>query len=128
MEILREQVSLLRHNFPMTLLASLATAFGTLWVMRPVADPQAMLAWLISHILVVSCVYAVLLGIDRQGTAHPKRAVWRLMVCMSAMGISWGSLGYVVLYWRIVRFRSPRLLRILGSRPVPLDAGDNRGT
>ncbi|WP_240456942.1 hybrid sensor histidine kinase/response regulator [Acidovorax sp. 1608163] len=99
-EILREQVSLLRHNFPMTLLASLATAFGTLWVMRPVADPQAMLAWLISHILVVSCVYAVLLGIDRQGTAHhPRRAVWRLMVCMSAMGISWGSLAHVVLYW-----------------------------
>jgi UDP-N-acetylmuramyl pentapeptide phosphotransferase/UDP-N-acetylglucosamine-1-phosphate transferase len=38
------------------------------------------------------------------------------------------GLVYVVLYWRIVRFRSPRLLRILGSRPVPLDAGDNRGT
>ena len=40
---------------------------------------------------------------------------------------------YVVLYWRIVRFRSPRLLRFFVSRPAPLgtspaDAGDNRGT
>ena len=32
-EVLREQVALLRQNFPMTLLASLATALGTLWVM-----------------------------------------------------------------------------------------------
>ena len=38
------------------------------------------------------------------------------------------GLSYVVLYWRIVRFRSPRLLRILGSRPLPLDAGDNPKT
>jgi UDP-N-acetylmuramyl pentapeptide phosphotransferase/UDP-N-acetylglucosamine-1-phosphate transferase len=35
---------------------------------------------------------------------------------------------YVVLYWRIVRFRSPRLLRLFGSRPMPLDAGDNPQT
>ncbi|BEU97578.1 hybrid sensor histidine kinase/response regulator [Acidovorax sp. DW039] len=98
-EILREQVFLLRHNFPMTLLASLATAFGTLWVMRPVADQQAMLAWLISHIVIVACVYAVLLGIDRTGKEHPRQAVWRLMLCMSVMGISWGSLSHVVLYW-----------------------------
>ena len=28
-EVLREQVALLRQNFPMTLLASLATALGT---------------------------------------------------------------------------------------------------
>jgi len=38
------------------------------------------------------------------------------------------GLSYVALYWRIVRFRSPRLLRILGSRPMPLDAGDNPKT
>lgn len=35
---------------------------------------------------------------------------------------------YIFLYWRIVRFRSPRLMRMFGSRPVPLDAGDNSGT
>lgn len=40
---------------------------------------------------------------------------------------------YVALYWRIVRFRSPRLLRLFGSRPMPLDthaldAGDNPDT
>ena len=58
-----------------------------------------MLATLISHILVESCVYAVLLGIDRQGTAHqPRRAVSLQMVCMSSMGISCGSLAHVLLY------------------------------
>lgn len=40
---------------------------------------------------------------------------------------------YLGLYWRIVRFRSPRVLRLFGSRPMPLDtrpvdAGDNRRT
>ena len=38
------------------------------------------------------------------------------------------ALTYVGLYWRIVRFRSPRLLRLLGSAPAPLDPSDNRGT
>jgi hypothetical protein len=38
------------------------------------------------------------------------------------------GLTYVGLYWRIVRFRSPRLLRIFASGPVPLDAGDNPRT
>lgn len=34
---------------------------------------------------------------------------------------------YLNLYWRIVRFRAPRVLRRLsGSRPVPLDEADNR--
>lgn len=28
---------------------------------------------------------------------------------------------YLGLYWRIVRFRSPRVLRLFGSRPMPLD-------
>lgn len=46
-----------------------------------------------------------------------------LMAFLLLFGIS-----YVLLYWRIVRFRSPRLLRILGSRPVPLDEGDNPRT
>jgi len=35
---------------------------------------------------------------------------------------------YVGLYWRIVRFKAPRLMRRLGSRPMPLDAGDNPRT
>jgi len=43
------------------------------------------------------------------------------------------ALTYLGLYWRIVRFRSPRVLRIFGSRPMPLDtgtldAGDNPRT
>jgi UDP-N-acetylmuramyl pentapeptide phosphotransferase/UDP-N-acetylglucosamine-1-phosphate transferase len=40
------------------------------------------------------------------------------------------ALGYLLLYWRIVRFRSPRwLLTFAGrSRPVPLEPEDNRST
>ena len=43
------------------------------------------------------------------------------------------AFSYIALYWRIVRFRSPRVLRFLGSRSLPLepgpaDAGDNRRT
>ena len=38
------------------------------------------------------------------------------------------ALGYVALYWSIVRFRSPRWLRHLTSRPVPLSPRDNRRT
>ena len=30
------------------------------------------------------------------------------------------ALSYVFLYWRIVRFKSPRWMRMLTSRPVPL--------
>lgn len=36
--------------------------------------------------------------------------------------------SYVALYWRIVRFRAPRLLRALGTRPSALVTGDNRKT
>ncbi len=35
---------------------------------------------------------------------------------------------YVVLYWRIVRFKSPRWLRFPATRPRPLPRGDNRPT
>jgi UDP-N-acetylmuramyl pentapeptide phosphotransferase/UDP-N-acetylglucosamine-1-phosphate transferase len=34
--------------------------------------------------------------------------------CIVAFGVT-----YVVLYWRIVRFRSPRLLRMMATRPPP---------
>jgi UDP-N-acetylmuramyl pentapeptide phosphotransferase/UDP-N-acetylglucosamine-1-phosphate transferase len=34
--------------------------------------------------------------------------------CIVAFGVA-----YVVLYWRIVRFRSPRLLRMMATRPPP---------
>ena len=38
------------------------------------------------------------------------------------------ALGYVALYWSIVRFRSPRWLRRLATRPAPLQGSDNQGT
>ena len=97
-EVLAEQVALLRHNFPMTLLASLATALGTLWIMVRVVEVQAITVWLVSHTLVVALVYLTLLSIT-PGQGNVVHAVRKLFACMSAMGLSWGSLGYVVLRW-----------------------------
>ncbi|MDH4418845.1 MAG: ATP-binding protein [Acidovorax sp.] len=97
-EVLREQVALLRQNFPMTLLASLATALGTLWVMARVADTQATTVWLSTHALVIAGVYLTLRSISPFTDPAP-RAASKLIACMAAMGLSWGSLGYVVLYW-----------------------------
>ena len=97
-EVLREQVALLRQNFPMTLLASLATALGTLWVMARVTEPEAITVWLVAHALVVAGVYLTVRSIAP--FADPaRRAARKLIACMAAMGLSWGSLGYVVLYW-----------------------------
>jgi len=97
-EVLREQVALLRQNFPMTLLASLATALGTLWVSARVAATQAITVWLVSHTLVVAGVDRTLHSIAPFVDAAPQ-AARKLIACMAAMGLSWGSLGYVVLYW-----------------------------
>lgn len=95
-EVLREQVALLRQNFPMTLLASLATALGTLWVMARVADTQATTVWLSTHALVIAGVYLTLRSISPFTDPAPQ-AARKLIACMAAMGLSWGSLGYVVL-------------------------------
>lgn len=97
-EVLREQIALLRQNFPMTLLASLATAAATLWVMSGVANHQATAVWLAVHALVVAGVYVTLHGIAPFTDPAP-RAANKLIGCMAAMGLSWGSLGYLVLYW-----------------------------
>jgi UDP-N-acetylmuramyl pentapeptide phosphotransferase/UDP-N-acetylglucosamine-1-phosphate transferase len=45
-----------------------------------------------------------------------------------ALALGLFAISYVVLYWRIVRFKSPRWMRILASRPTPLREGDNHGT
>ena len=97
-EVLREQVALLRQNFPMTLLASLATALGTMWVMDGVADARAMAAWLIAHVLVVTAVYLALRNLDPHA-APARQSAYKLMVCMAGMGLSWGGLGLVVMHW-----------------------------
>lgn len=97
-EVLREQIALLRQNFPMTLLASLATALGTMWVMARAADSDKVALWVLSHIVVVTGVYLTLREIKpKSDSVHI--AARKLMACMAAMGLSWGSLGLVVLMW-----------------------------
>ncbi len=97
-DVLREQMALLRHNFPMTLLASIATAVATLWVMARICEPQALLVWLVAHAIVVGAVYLTLQSIAPFTDPAPQ-AARKLVACMAAMGLSWGSLGYVVLAW-----------------------------
>lgn len=45
-----------------------------------------------------------------------------------ALALGLFVLGYVSLYWRIVRFKSPRWMRILATRPAALRESDNAGT
>jgi signal transduction histidine kinase len=92
--VLHEQVALMRRNFPPTLVASMAAALGTVWTMYTLVDHGALWTWLAFHALVVSAVYAVV-----RNWMHPARPpthnAWALLVCMAAMGLSWGSLSWV---------------------------------
>ncbi len=92
--VLHEQVALMRRNFPATLVASVAAASGTMWTMYTLVDHAALWTWLGLHTLVVSGVYAVL-----RSWIHPARLPTHnarvLLVCMAAMGLSWGSLSWV---------------------------------
>ena len=47
---------------------------------------------------------------------------------MMAISLAVFAASYVMLYWRIVRFRSPKWLRRMASRPMSFRQGDNRGT
>ena len=96
-EVLVEQVALMRRNFPVTLWASLATSVGAVWVMSLVAPLNAVLWWMASHVLVVGGVYLAMRPLPRQQVLVQRDAS-RLVACMVAMGLTWGSLGCVV-WW-----------------------------
>jgi UDP-N-acetylmuramyl pentapeptide phosphotransferase/UDP-N-acetylglucosamine-1-phosphate transferase len=53
----------------------------------------------------------------------PAMLFWWSTAVLAWCVISFG-VTYVMLYWRIVRFRSPRLLRMMATRPPP-STGDN---
>lgn len=57
----------------------------------------------------------------------PAVLFWKNSATLAAFLALFG-LSYVTLYWSIVRFRSPRWLRRLAARPVPLRGSDNRRT
>jgi len=57
----------------------------------------------------------------------PAVLFWKNSAILAAFLALFG-LSYVALYWSIVRFRSPRWLRRLATRPVPLRGSDNRRT
>jgi hypothetical protein len=57
----------------------------------------------------------------------PAVLFWNNTAVLAAMlGIF--AVSYVVLYWRIVRFKSPRWLRFPPSRARAAAEADNRGT
>ena len=96
-EVLAEQAALMQRSFPVTLWASLVTSLGTVWILSMVAPLQTMLWWLASHMLVLGGVYGVLRTL-RTVQMAPERQVARLVGCMAAMGLTWGSLGCLV-WW-----------------------------
>ena len=57
----------------------------------------------------------------------PAMLFWRDTAVLASF-LALFAVSYVALYWRIVRFRSPRWMRAVGSRPVPLEREDNRRT
>lgn len=92
--VLAQQVALVRRNFPVTLLASFAAAVGTVWALHTLVEPGALWLWLASHLAVLAVVYALLRWCFNPATAAATHA-WILVLCMAAMGISWGMLALV---------------------------------
>lgn len=95
--VLAEQVLLLRHAFARTLVASVASALGVVWLMARVVPLATMLGWLASHLAVVAAVYLGLRRLPR-AAASARADARRLLACMVAMGLTWGSLGAVALW------------------------------
>ena len=56
----------------------------------------------------------------------PALLFWRNSIVLAFFLLVFG-LSYVALYWRIVRFKSPRLLQSLGTRPAPLRESGGTG-
>ncbi len=57
----------------------------------------------------------------------PAVLFWQSSAVMAA-SLALFALSYVALYWSIVRFRSPRWLRRLATRPAPLQGSDSQRT
>ena len=57
----------------------------------------------------------------------PAVLFWNSSAVMAASLVLF-AFSYIALYWSIVRFRSPRWLRRLATRPMPLPGSDNHGT
>jgi signal transduction histidine kinase len=94
-QVLREQVALMQRNFKITLVASLATALGAVWVLSGLMTSRTVLwLWLATHVLVVSVVYITVYG-RLTDVRTPLRRARLLVMCMSAMGLSWGSLAWL---------------------------------
>ncbi len=92
--VLQQQVALMRRSFPVTLLASLAAALGTVWALYTLVEPYALWLWLASHLVVLAVVYGLVRWCLEPGNA-PTTNAWILVVCMAVMGLSWGTLAYV---------------------------------
>jgi len=60
-------------------------------------------------------------------SAAPALLFWNSSAALAGFLALFGF-SYVALYWSIVRFRSPRWLRRLGTRPMPLRGSDSRRT
>jgi signal transduction histidine kinase len=96
-QVLREQVALMQRNFKITLVASLATALGAVWVLSALMASRTVMwlwLWLAAHLLVISVVYISVYG-KLTDVRTPQRRARILVMCMGAMGLSWGSLAWL---------------------------------
>jgi len=94
-QVLHEQVALMQRNFKITLVASLATALGAVWVLSALMTSRTVLwLWLAAHLLVASVVYISVYG-RLTDVRTPQRRARLLVVCMGVMGLNWGSLAWL---------------------------------
>jgi signal transduction histidine kinase len=96
--VLRGQVALMQRNFPISLLASIATALGTTWTLWNMVPTVALIAWLASHIVVISIIYFVVRK-SEQDTSDPHSTAATLVTCMAVLGIIWGALAIVTMQY-----------------------------
>lgn len=93
-QVLQQQVTLVRSGFTHALIASVASALGTIWALFTLVAHTALWWWLASHLLTVCAVHALQhwwMRSDRQSTHN----AWCLLLCMAVIGLSWGSLSWV---------------------------------
>ncbi len=95
-KVLQNQVALMQRNFPVTLGASLAAAIGAAWSAMTLVDNTALAWWLASHVIVVGSVFSIVRW-WLPNSMSAKLSAWILVLCMAAMGLSWGSLAPVTL-------------------------------
>ncbi len=97
-DVLTQQLTILRTNFPITLGGSLLGAVGSWFAMMGLVPTSVMSYWLLSHFMVVLAVFTVIHWLVpwklKKHHSLSSLAV-TLSCCMGAMGLTWGSFAVI---------------------------------